>query len=288
MEETQLLKDVASKYSLSFEAVLCLWDALQRGNGSMAQFSHPELGGSGQWMAGGMLMLQNMFDHSLKAKVDQVCRELAGPAARSANERPQHAPATGGSQQQSQYSGGHAMQSQSSSGWWPSELGRPSSSGSQNQLRYAVFPEARRLAINDGHSVRIYDTAEHRIGGVSQQQGGGESVVFHSDRGRVELSQLREVSVDRPDGGGSREEEAAKSAAARGATPAASGVEAAGVASDARPFLRDAGEAVGRTAGPGASVDPIDALERLAKLHRAGIVTDEEFNAKKAELLRRL
>ena len=288
MEETQLLKDIAAKYSLSFEAVLCLWDALQRGNGTMAQFSHPELGGSGQWMAGGMLMLQNMFDHSLKTKVDQACRELAGPAAQAASEPPQQAAANGGSQQQSQYSGGQAMQSRTSSAWWPSELGRPSSSGSQNQLRYAVFPETRRLAINDGHSVRIYDTADHRIGGVSQQQGSGESVVFHSDRGRVELSQLREVSSDRREGSSSGAEEAPRSAAAGGPESAGDDEPAAGAASGSPPPSRGDAWSVGGTAAAGTPLDPIDALERLAKLHRSGILTDEEFNAKKTELLRRL
>jgi hypothetical protein len=31
--------------------------------------------------------------------------------------------------------------------WWPDELGQPSSSGSQNSMRYAFFPKARRLLI---------------------------------------------------------------------------------------------------------------------------------------------
>jgi hypothetical protein len=31
--------------------------------------------------------------------------------------------------------------------WWPAELGNPSSTGGQNDLRYAYFPQSRRLAI---------------------------------------------------------------------------------------------------------------------------------------------
>lgn len=31
------------------------------GNGSMAQFSHPEFSGSGQWMRGGMIMVSDIF-----------------------------------------------------------------------------------------------------------------------------------------------------------------------------------------------------------------------------------
>lgn len=33
------------------------------------------------------------------------------------------------------------------------------------------------------------------------------------------------------------------------------------------------------------STDPLDHLERLGKLHAAGVLTDEEFSAKKAEIL---
>jgi hypothetical protein len=33
----------------------------------MAQLSHPEFGGSGQWMAGGATMFSDMFNNALKA-----------------------------------------------------------------------------------------------------------------------------------------------------------------------------------------------------------------------------
>ena len=55
--------------------------------------------------------------------------------------------------------------------WYPSELGNPSSSGSQNNIRYGYFPQTRRLAIDYNGSVTIYDTLDHNIGGVSQQIG---------------------------------------------------------------------------------------------------------------------
>ena len=47
------------------------------GRGSMAQFSHPEFGGSGQWMAGGAMMISDMFNNALKARVDALCNELS-------------------------------------------------------------------------------------------------------------------------------------------------------------------------------------------------------------------
>ena len=34
--------------------------------------------------------------------------------------------------------------------------------------------------------------------------------------------------------------------------------------------------------------DPVDQLERLGKLHAAGVLTDEKFSAKKSEILARL
>src|SRR4051812_30189658 len=50
----QAIKDLAGRYGISTDAVMAMLQALVRGNGSMAQFNHPELGGGGQWMRGGM------------------------------------------------------------------------------------------------------------------------------------------------------------------------------------------------------------------------------------------
>src|SRR6202041_633635 len=49
----------------------------RRGSVNMAQFSHPEFGGSGQWMAGGATMISDMFNNALKARVDALCNELS-------------------------------------------------------------------------------------------------------------------------------------------------------------------------------------------------------------------
>ena len=43
---------LAERYRVSEEAVRVLRRALERGGGQLAQFSHPELGGYGQWMPG--------------------------------------------------------------------------------------------------------------------------------------------------------------------------------------------------------------------------------------------
>ena len=41
--------------------------------------------------------------------------------------------------------------------WWPGDLGSPSSSGGQNNIRYAVFPGARRLAVEIDGQTTVYD-----------------------------------------------------------------------------------------------------------------------------------
>ena len=69
--------EIAGRYGVGVDAALTLISALQQSGGRMAQFSHPELGGGGQWMQGGMTMVGDMFNHGLKAKVDGLCNELA-------------------------------------------------------------------------------------------------------------------------------------------------------------------------------------------------------------------
>jgi hypothetical protein len=77
--------------------------------------------------------------------------------------------------------------------WWPDGLGRPDASGSQNGVRYAFFSEARRLAIDtDGH-MAVYDSGDHEIVGISQQQDGSHSLTFTSQKGDVMVDELRKV-----------------------------------------------------------------------------------------------
>ncbi len=78
--------------------------------------------------------------------------------------------------------------------WWPDELGQPNSIGSQNDLRYAYFADSRRLAVQRGGKTTLYDTGEHRIGGVSQQQQNNDGgATFTSQIGDVRLEDLKVV-----------------------------------------------------------------------------------------------
>jgi hypothetical protein len=74
--------------------------------------------------------------------------------------------------------------------WWPDDLGSPSSSGAQNDVRYAFFPDKQRLAIQRDGKTELYDSGDHRISGVAQQQGTGQSLTFSSQNGNVKLEEL--------------------------------------------------------------------------------------------------
>ncbi len=78
--------------------------------------------------------------------------------------------------------------------WWPQHLGQPNSSGSQNNFRYAYFSDARRLVIDNNGEIKIYDTGDHLISGVSQQQSNNNhSIRFTSQYGDVNLKELKIV-----------------------------------------------------------------------------------------------
>ena len=78
--------------------------------------------------------------------------------------------------------------------WWPADLGHPSTAGAQGGLRYAVFPDARRLLVDRDGTVTAYNSGDHRITGVSQgDDGTGPS--FVGQDGPVRLFELAQVPV---------------------------------------------------------------------------------------------
>jgi Short C-terminal domain len=240
-----IVNDISRRYGLSQNSTVNMLVAVNNGGGTMAQFSCPELG-SGQWMRGGMTMVSDMFNHSLKATVNNLCGELSNALAN--NQIFQPAPQGSGS-------GGN--------NWWPGDLGSPSSSGSQNNTRYAYFPQTRRLAVQRDGQVTVFDTQNHNIGGVSQQQGGGSSLTFTSQFGTVSTLSLPLVSGPGLQQGGNANNFAAP--------PAQS----------APPSQQP------RNVSQGSS-DLMTLLEKLGQLRDAGILTPEEFAAKKTDLLSRL
>jgi len=171
-EGQNLVNDLSNRYNLSQDAVIHMIIAVNNGGGTMAQFNSPELGGSGQWMQGGMTMVGDMFNYGLKNTVDNLCSEISN-ALLNIQVFP-IAPA--GTRESNQ--------------WWPTHLnlGIPFSSGGQNNIRYAVFPQ--RLAVELNGEVTVYDTLDNNIGGVSQQQGGDTSLTFSSQYGTLSVNAL--------------------------------------------------------------------------------------------------
>ncbi|KQP09259.1 SHOCT domain-containing protein [Methylobacterium sp. Leaf93] len=249
-DRSSVLQTVADRHGVSVDAVRHLMRALEAGNGTMAQFNHPELGGFGQWSSGGMTMIGNMFDANLKSRVAAICSDLA----------------------QSLPPGGWNDGS-TSANWWPAELGRPATSGSQNNMRYAYFPDSRLLAVETAGTLVLYDTGHYDISGVSQQQGDTQSLRFSGRNGYVDLESLQRVSVA-PTPERSLEPK-----------PFHPDPIAAPPRTEERP--RPAPEPDFAQAGS-PSGDVISTLERLSELHRKGVLTEAEFSSKKAELLARL
>ena len=226
----RVVDDAARTHSMSTEAVRIVLEALARSRGSMAQFNHPELGGMGQWSRGGMVMIGDMFNNALKAQVDALCSDLSRTVESGRAIFAETVHGAGGSD------------------WWPQELGAPASSGAQNDMRYACFPDRRRLVVDRGGRISIHDTGEHHITGFSQQQGDDQSLTFSSQDGTVRLDSLKLV-------------------AGSPATPPRSSSSAPADA---------------------ATHDVFTSVERLAGLRDKGLITDQEFAAKKAELLKRI
>lgn len=173
------LDAIAARHGFGPEAAETLLRALVQGGGTLAQFSHPELGGMGQWSQGGMLMIGDMFNDRLKGRVAALCDDLARLARDGDAFAPRGTAADAGDP--------------ASGDWWPADLGRPSTSGGQNDLSYAFFPQERRLAIRRDGRVTVYDSGDHAISGVSQQQGSGQTPRFTSQSGPVDPDALRIV-----------------------------------------------------------------------------------------------
>jgi Short C-terminal domain len=259
----------------------------------MAQFNHPEFAGSGQWMRGGMTMVSDMFNNYLKGRVDSLCSELSNLVAnqpdlvRSGSFQSQsqgngsgYGQAQTGYGSSQQQGGGYNGNSSSSSNgfgpsslfvppgpdWWGAELRFPNSTGAQNGVRYAYFAQARRLAIEVNGRVTVYDTLDHQIGGFSQQQSYGGTLSFNSQYGLIDVASLPVISVD-------------------GVAPYAPA--AAPSPAPTQPVSNGASTNFNSPSSI-SSQDVFATIEKLADLRAKGILSDDEFASKKAELLSRV
>ena len=251
------VQDIAQRHGFSLDAVQSMLQSVINGNGSMAQFSHYEFGGGGQWMQGGMTMIGDMFNNYLKGRVDNLCSELSRII----------------------YNTNLFVAVAAAPNWWGPDLNYPNSAGGQNGMRYAWFSQARRLAIEADGQVIVYDTLDHNIGGVSQQQSGGYSVTFSSQYGYVDLSRLPVVSIN------GQPPLAPAPAPAPSYVPSYNNSNSNNGYNGAQNSFAPANASASSSAGDS---DIFASIEKLAALQSRGILSEQEYAGKKAELLSRL
>ena len=303
------INDIAQQYNVSTDAVMTLLQALVNGNKTMAQFNHPELGGSGQWMPGGMTMVGDMSNNNLKAMVDSICLKLSNLLAN----QPFVPDPLNGSQnigRQQQQQAGHGVpntnnNNDSLSNWWPIELGVPTMTGVQNNICYAYFATQKRLAIEINGQITLFDTLEHQLSGVSQQQGGGSSITFTSQHGMVDVFNLPVISSTEL----AETQTPPASANEPNSTDKVSAESSANEPDSTDSVLVEPNNA--NLADSTGSIPPVETnilsetvtvsspssvpetdifstIERLALLRQKDIITETEFIVKKTELLSRL
>ena len=267
-----LVKDISTRYNLSYDAVMHMLIAVNQGGCSMAQFNCPELGGSGQWMRGGMIMVGDMFNYGLKNTVDNLCNELV-TILNNNQVFPPLAAGTPGSNQ-----------------WWPKELGSPFSSGAQNNIRYAIF--SNRLAIELNGQVTIYDTLDHQISAVSQQQGSNASLTLNSQWGNISINSLPVVFSSSQRDDNPRESQnvlhATQAPAQQPVSPPNTDEQTQQNQQIDSQIFHNNTFAHQQGRQQFSVADTLEIIEKLAKLKEAGAITENEFDAKKTELLQRI
>ena len=247
----QNMTNIANRYGISVNAVTDLTQTLMRSNGTMAQFNIYELGGGGQWMQGGMTMIGDMFNNQLKNTVSGLCGELSNLIQQGSI---QYKPLP---KVENNNQGGF------NGNWW-GDLGFPNSTGSQNNTSYAIFSTIGRLAIKENGKVTIFNTLDHQIGGVGQEQRGNYSLSFTSQYGSVDLNSLPIIS-----GEDNR--------------PKPQPVDQPIVQNEPASFVQEVSKSMSDF-----EEDIFAKIEKLAGLKDKGILSDEEFNNKKTDLLSRL
>jgi hypothetical protein len=176
---SKVVAKIALAHGVSVGAVDAAFRALRHGRGTMAQFSHPDFGGMAQWTAGGMSTVGDMFNATMIAKLDGILRDLADALGQ-------------GDLPWDEQTGGRASEVVGFSDW-PEDFGPAAATGSQNDMRYAFFPGSSRLVINEAGKRTFYDTGQHVITGVSQQQRSGRALAFRSQLGPISVSDLSVV-----------------------------------------------------------------------------------------------
>lgn len=166
------IKEIASKYEVSEGTVRTLLEGLKASGGRQVQFNIRELGGMGQWQSG-MVMVGDMFNHGLKAKVSELCSELVELSqTMEEEEKPKK-----------------KTEKQSAAS-------KPSATfkGSQNDSHYAYYANDNLLEIEENGKVTKYNTTGYALSGAQQSQSNSlKNLSFTYPGGTVSLKELKKV-----------------------------------------------------------------------------------------------
>lgn len=168
------IQEIAAKYNVSEQTVRTLLDGLKMSGGRQVQFNISELGGMGQW-SGGMVMIGDMFNNGLKAKVAELCSVLA-PLSQTMAEEEKKQESTASETEKT------PAKKRSSASF----------SGSQNGHKYTYFASENILEMEENGQVTKYSTDGYALSGVQQSQdNGGRSLRFSYPGGTVSVNDLK-------------------------------------------------------------------------------------------------
>ena len=229
----------------------------------------------GQWSQGGMIMVGDMFNNALKYRVDSCAtswRAVREPEPAVAPRRiPVAEPGRPRLSCRAAAASGVSFRVVAGLG-----SASPSSTGAQNDIRYACFPPPP--AGDPARRRRLASTTpqDHQISGFSQQQGRRRVADLHEP---ARAGPRRRPAVI---GDGSH-----APVRTQGQTAQVKPLPNASPSTDRAPA--PLAPATATATSPATSVEDTFAnIERLADLRDKRVITDQEFEAKKAELLTRL
>lgn len=167
------IHDIAAKYQITEATVRTLLEGLQTTNGFQVQFNSAELGGMGQWQSG-MVMIGDMFNDGLKAKVAALCAELASFVREHQATQPEES------------------EKKDATVAAPIKTIPATFSGSQNGTKYAYYAPQNVLQLEEDGTVSRYSTEGLTLWGVQQSQDGtGKKLKFTHAGGTITVDDLK-------------------------------------------------------------------------------------------------
>jgi hypothetical protein len=202
--DTQIISSLAKKYGLPSEIVQQLAYEMQKNRGEAVRFDIEYLGGKGRWKLNQSASVGNGFDVELNNFITDLCSDLSdhirADAANVDDDDDDEAPTI-----PSRPRGNSALDdtigipplSLKPNVWWPEDFGdEPDMTGHVGEIRYAYFPQRRRLVLRQGLRNRIFDTANFDVQEIAVgTESGFFNLVVLTSHGDFRLGDFREVAT---------------------------------------------------------------------------------------------